>query len=225
MSFGLFMALGAGCRSAAYDGAGDALDSAGDLVGSAADDETDPAVGAPPAGGAAPESRARIAGSLPESTVVVIDPGAESRAERIEELAETVGASLEGDTARIVVEESVLFEFGSAELLPSASDVLDDIADLLNELAAERIDVVGHTDAVGTEEYNLDLSAERAGAVEQALIERNVGEELVEARGEGEASPVAPNENDDGSDNPEGRARNRRVEITATGISVAAGNG
>ncbi|MDH4280513.1 MAG: OmpA family protein, partial [Acidimicrobiia bacterium] len=166
-----------------------------------------------------PESGARIVASLPESSVVVIDPNADSRSERVEELAESVGASLEGDTARIVVEESVLFEFGSAELLDSASDVLDDIAELLTELAAERIDIAGHTDSVGSEQYNLDLSTRRARAVEQALVERGVDGDVMDATGRGETEPVAPNGNQDGSDNPEGRARNRRVEVTATGLA------
>lgn len=167
----------------------------------------------------APESNARVVASLPESSVVVIDPNASSRSERVEELAESVGATLEGDTASIVVEESVLFEFGSAELLDSAAVVLDDIAELLTELGPERIGIVGHTDAVGTEEYNLDLSARRARAVEEALVEQGVDDEVMEATGRGEAEPVAPNENADGSDNPEGRARNRRVEVTASGIA------
>jgi OOP family OmpA-OmpF porin len=113
----------------------------------------------------------------------------------------------------------VLFEFGSAELLDSASGVLDDIAELLTELAAERIDIVGHTDAFGSEQYNLDLSSRRAPAVEQALIERGVDDDVMEAAGRGEIEPVAPNENQDGSDNPEGRAQNRRVEVIATGIA------
>lgn len=200
----------AGCRSNSDDG---------DSVGSSTTvPEPAPSadVGSEPP---APESSARIVASLPESSVVVIDPNAGSRSERVEALAESVGASLEGDTARIVVEESVLFDFGSAEVLDSASDVLDDIAELLTELAAERIDIVGHTDAVGSEAYNLDLSDRRARAVAEALVERGVDDDVVEAAGRGELEPVAPNENPDGSDNPEGRARNRRVEVTATGIA------
>jgi len=205
----LAMMVAVGCRSGSDTGG--SAESAGPETTTEAE-----SVGSEPP---APESSARIVASLPESSVVVIDPNAGSRSERIEELAESVGASLEGDTARIVVEESVLFEFGSAELLDSASDVLDDIAELLTGLAAERIDIVGHTDAVGSEEYNLDLSARRARAVEDALVERGVDDDVMEAVGEGEAEPLAPNENPDGSDNPEGRARNRRVEVTATGIA------
>lgn len=206
---GLAVMLTVGCRSGSDTG--ESAESAGTETTTVAE-----SVGSDPP---APESSARIVASLPESSAVVIDPNAGSRSERIEELAESVGASLEGDTARIVVEESVLFEFGSAELLDSASGVLDDIAALLTGLAAERIDIVGHTDAVGSEEYNLDLSARRARAVEDALAERGVDDDVMEAVGQGEAEPLAPNENPDGSDNPEGRARNRRVEVTATGIA------
>lgn len=210
----LAMTMTAGCTADADgDGAGPAAPAptvAESIEAAAGDSEPEPQ---------APESRARIVASLPESSVVVVDPGAASRSERVAELAESVGATLEGDTARIVVAESVLFEFGSAELLDSASDVLDDIADLLTELAAERIDIVGHTDAVGTDEYNLDLSARRAAVVENALGERGVDGAIMEASGRGEAEPIAPNENADGTDDPDGRARNRRVEVTATGIA------
>ncbi len=215
------MATAAGCRFEADGGDGRADNAAADPV------EASETVGAAEtavaeAGGAGlsvPESDARIVGSLPESSVVVVAPDAGSRSERIEDLAESVGASLEDDTARIVVEESVLFEFGSAELLESASEVLDDIADLLTELAAERTVIVGHTDSVGSDASNLELSNRRARAVEEGLVDRGVDPGTLEAQGVGESEPVAPNENADGSDNPEGRARNRRVEITATGIS------
>ena len=214
----LALSLLAGCRSATDDDRG--AERPDQEVGSVPSvEEGAPAADVSGSAADVPESSARIVASLPESSVVVIDPSAGSRADRIEELAESVGATVEGDVARIVVEESVLFEFGSAELLASAADVLDDIAELLTELEADRIDVVGHTDAIGTDAFNLDLSTRRARAVEDALVERGVSGDMVEARGEGEADPVAPNENADGTDNPDGRARNRRVEITASGIA------
>ena len=203
----------AGCRSPENEGAGS---------DPAASEESAAGLDTPDAQDV-PDSMVTVVGSLPESSVRVIDPAAGSRADRIEELADSVGAAIEGDTARIVVEDSVLFEFGSAELLESASEVLDDIAALLADLNAEEIAVVGHTDAVGTEEFNLELSALRAAAVEGALVDRGVDGGVIAIRGEGEADPVAPNENADGSDNPDGRARNRRVEITATGIAVDGG--
>lgn len=189
---------------------------ADDPVGDVAPVEDDPSGGST---AAAPESEVQIVLTLPPSEVRVFDPSATSRSERIDDLAESVGATIEGDTAEITLEESILFEFGSDELRDDAAPVLDDVAELLGELAAEDIDVTGHTDSIGDDDFNLDLSQRRADAVAAALIERGVEHETVDTDGRGEAEPVAPNETEDGEDDPEGRARNRRVEIVATGLS------
>jgi outer membrane protein OmpA-like peptidoglycan-associated protein len=76
------------------------------------------------------------------------------------------------------------------------------------------VKIDGYTDAVGNDAYNLDLSNRRAAAVQQAL-QALVGSSSVQfgSAGHGKADPVAPNANPDGSDNPAGRARNRRVTI------------
>ncbi|MEL6358078.1 MAG: OmpA family protein, partial [Bacteroidota bacterium] len=68
----------------------------------------------------------------------------------------------------------------------------------------------GHTDHVGTEDYNLKLSQRRATAVRQALIEMGIGEERLTAIGQGESAPIADNST------PEGKAMNRRVEFIPT---------
>jgi outer membrane protein OmpA-like peptidoglycan-associated protein len=75
--------------------------------------------------------------------------------------------------------------------------------------------VTGHTDATGEDAYNLDLSRRRAEAVAAWLRARpELGGWTFTVAGKGEAAPVAPNSRPDGSDDPEGRARNRRVEVT-----------
>ncbi len=84
----------------------------------------------------------------------------------------------------------------------------------IRELGWKHIIIEGHTDSIGTEEYNLRLSQKRANAVKEWFINKAGLKDLIyETIGYGESKPVAPNQNPDGSDNPEGRAKNRRVEI------------
>lgn len=108
----------------------------------------------------------------------------------------------------------VLFEFDSASLTPTARSTVVHIAEVLNrEGNKRRISVEGHTDAIGDEGYNLVLSQRRAETVARALRENGVEPFRVVARGYGEKYPVAPNTHADGTDNPTGRAKNRRVEV------------
>ncbi|MFD2764637.1 OmpA family protein [Micromonospora eburnea] len=107
----------------------------------------------------------------------------------------------------------VLFAFGKAELTPAARGRLAGIAEQLRAEARGDVRIEGHTDSVGDEQSNLALSRRRAEAVRTELA-RLLGTAPVsfQVQGFGEARPVAPNQVD-GRDNPEGRARNRRVEI------------
>jgi OOP family OmpA-OmpF porin len=75
-----------------------------------------------------------------------------------------------------------------------------------------RIILEGHTDDVGTTSYNLTLSRRRAETVARELIARGIRRDRVTVAAFGETRPAAPNRHADGSDNPDGRARNRRVE-------------
>jgi len=114
----------------------------------------------------------------------------------------------------VVTLPDVMFEFGSADLTDQARREIRDIADvLLDEGRGRRMEVGGHTDAIGAELYNVGLSERRAKTVARALISEGVSEALVTYKGYGSAQPIAPNSNPDGSDNPAGRALNRRVEI------------
>lgn len=112
----------------------------------------------------------------------------------------------------IRLDSSVLFDFGEAELRPEADPVLDEVVAVLAE-SGKPIDIVGHTDSIGTDESNLELSLERAEAVEAALRARGLDVDI-SVDGRGEAEPVAPNETADGQDDSAGRAQNRRVDIT-----------
>ena len=112
----------------------------------------------------------------------------------------------------ITLEDSVLFDFGSSDLRGEASTTLTNLATVLKDSKAPKVQVQGHTDSVSDDAFNQKLSEQRAQAVSSALKSDGVTADL-EAVGYGETKPVAPNENPDGSDNPGGRRLNRRVEI------------
>jgi outer membrane protein OmpA-like peptidoglycan-associated protein len=107
-----------------------------------------------------------------------------------------------------------LFAFDSYDLDAQARRVVERIAYVLNHpRAAQRIVVLeGHADAIGTEAYNLALSRRRAETVARELIGQGVRRERVTVAAYGESRPIAPNQRPDGTDDPAGRAKNRRVE-------------
>ncbi|MEM9782356.1 MAG: OmpA family protein [Pseudomonadota bacterium] len=113
----------------------------------------------------------------------------------------------DGDSLRVVLPQSITFAVDSADLDPSFSPVVRDMARSLREDPRSYIDVVGHTDATGTSEYNQGLSERRASTVAQALVSSGVRGERIAAYGFGEDQPVATNETEFG------RSQNRRVEI------------
>lgn len=106
------------------------------------------------------------------------------------------------------------FAYRSAELEPRARLAVERIARVLSHPGARtrRIILEGHADDIGTTGYNLTLSRRRAETVARELIARGIRRDRVTVAAFGETRPVAPNRHADGSDNPDGRARNRRVE-------------
>ncbi len=101
----------------------------------------------------------------------------------------------------------ILFAPQSAEIESASDDVLTDIAETLNQIPTTSVEVVGHTDSLGPDDENLTLSQQRADAVIARLAELGVSTDRLNARGEGEGSPIA----DNGTD--EGREQNRRIEF------------
>src|SRR5690606_21418177 len=101
----------------------------------------------------------------------------------------------------------VLFDTGQATLKPGAYPTIERVAEVLKEEPERRVTIEGHTDSVGSEEYNQALSQRRAAAVEAALVERGVQRNQIVAIGKGETFPVASN------DDAGGRQQNRRVEL------------
>ncbi|PMR75041.1 OmpA family protein [Billgrantia endophytica] len=107
----------------------------------------------------------------------------------------------------VVLDSEVTFAFDSDEIRPEAHRELDQVANTLRENTDLRVRIEGHTDHVGSAEYNQGLSQRRAESVRDFLVSRGIAENRMTTIGHGEERPVATNETD------EGRAQNRRVEI------------
>jgi outer membrane protein OmpA-like peptidoglycan-associated protein len=109
----------------------------------------------------------------------------------------------------------VLFDYGKSELRPEAESALEKVAVVISQFPESNVLILGYTDAKGPADANLVLSQKRAAAVKRWLVKKGaVTETKISTEGLGEKHPVAENKNADGSDNPEGRQQNRRVEIT-----------
>jgi outer membrane protein OmpA-like peptidoglycan-associated protein len=108
----------------------------------------------------------------------------------------------------------VLFDFDKAEIRPDAVPTLEKLARLIKQSGDGVIQVNGHTDSIGADAYNVGLSERRAASVATWLTTNGgIAAGRLEAKGFGKTRPVAANRNPDGSDNPEGRQKNRRVEV------------
>lgn len=134
---------------------------------------------------------------------------AEEATDRAKSLEEELAALKAKPTDRglVLTLGDVLFDTGQATLKPGAYATIDRLASALKESPDRKVTIEGHTDSVGTDEYNQSLSQRRATAVQTALLERGVGTDQITAMGKGESFPVASN------DNAAGRQQNRRVEL------------
>ena len=131
-----------------------------------------------------------------------------------EKLRDQLNAILETrDTARglIVSLSDVLFDFNQATLKPGAREKLAKVSGILLAYPTLHMNVEGHTDSIGTDEYNLKLSQRRADAVRDYITSNGINSANVQAIGLGKDGPVASN------DNAAGRQQNRRVEMVVSG--------
>jgi outer membrane protein OmpA-like peptidoglycan-associated protein len=119
-----------------------------------------------------------------------------------------------GDNITLNMPGNVTFATDSASLNPSFHGVLDSVGLVLKEYEKTIVEVAGHTDDTGSEQYNQSLSERRAGAVAQYLQGRGVNPQRLVTIGVGESRPVAPNST------PEGRQQNRRVELTLAPLTA-----
>jgi peptidoglycan-associated lipoprotein len=109
--------------------------------------------------------------------------------------------------------KNVYFGYDSANINSMAGKELDKLVDILNDNPEIKIELSSHTDSIGTHEKNMDLSQRRATSSVNYLVKKGIDPARLVAKGYGETRPVARNMNPDGSDNPAGRARNRRTEF------------
>ena len=113
----------------------------------------------------------------------------------------------QGDELLLRMPAGITFDFNRFDIKPQFRATLDEVARTLDQYPSTMIDVLGHTDSVGSDAYNQGLSERRAGAVADYLVMRGVSRVRIATRGYGESMPIADNNTE------AGRAANRRVEI------------
>jgi outer membrane protein OmpA-like peptidoglycan-associated protein len=133
---------------------------------------------------------------------------------------------VKGDTRKLDVKETdtevkinlqadVLFDFDKADIRQEAEPTLRKAVDVIKKYPRSKVLIEGHTDGKGSDEYNQKLSERRANSVKDWFVKNGgVNSKRFETKGWGKTKPVAPNTKPDGSDDPEGRQKNRRVEMT-----------
>ncbi|HEX4785385.1 MAG TPA: OmpA family protein [Candidatus Sulfotelmatobacter sp.] len=120
------------------------------------------------------------------------------------------------DSARGLIANmsDVLFRSGSFELLPGARERLAKVSGIVLAYPSLHVAIEGHTDSVGGDEYNQELSERRAQSVRDYFVQQGIPANAIEARGFGKSEPIASN------DTPEGRQQNRRVELVLSGDAI-----
>jgi outer membrane protein OmpA-like peptidoglycan-associated protein len=135
----------------------------------------------------------------------------------IQSVLQDLGAKVVGQQLTINLAADVLFDFDKYTLLPKANETLRKVGQVAASYPASPMLIEGYTDGKGTHPYNMKLSENRADAVKNWLVQNaSIAGSRITTQGWGETKPVAPNKKLDGSDDPEGRQKNRRVEIVLT---------
>jgi outer membrane protein OmpA-like peptidoglycan-associated protein len=138
---------------------------------------------------------------------------AELRARLLQQL-NSILATRDSARGLIANMSDVLFKSGSFELLPGARERLAKVSGIILAYPSLHLAVEGHTDSVGSDEYNQNLSEQRAEAVRDYFVLQGIAAASIEARGFGKTEPIASN------DTPEGRQQNRRVELVLSGDAI-----
>lgn len=126
-----------------------------------------------------------------------------------------LNAAVSDTEIRIAMAGDVLFDFDKWNIRQDAEAQLKKVINIIAASKSTEITISGHTDSKGSAEYNLKLSRQRAQAVKDWIVKNSsISESSVRISGYGETRPAAPNSKEDGSDNPEGRQKNRRVEFS-----------
>ena len=158
-----------------------------------------------------------------------LDPDRQCRGEETREQAEREKQDLRArllqqlnqilatrDSARGLVANmsDVLFRSGSFELAPGARERLAKVSGIILAYPSLHVSIEGHTDSIGTDEYNQTLSEMRAQAVRDYFVQQGITSSAIETHGYGKSAPIASN------DTVEGRAQNRRVELVLSGDAI-----
>jgi outer membrane protein OmpA-like peptidoglycan-associated protein len=142
-----------------------------------------------------------------------IAAGMTARVGDVQGALKDLGATVKGREIKINLAADVLFDFDKWDLRPEAGPALDKVVAVLQAYPKAAVLIEGHTDGKGNDQYNQKLSERRADSVRGWLAAHGVGAAIT-VRGWGRSRPVAPNTRPNGADDPEGRQKNRRVEIT-----------
>jgi len=123
------------------------------------------------------------------------------------------GMKIKVGTNENFVISKILYDYKSSEINPDAAKELNKLLVILKNNSDIIIELTSHTDSKGNPAYNKKLSEERAKKTKDYLVSIGVNPSRIKEKGLGSSNPIAPNSNPDGSDNPEGRAKNRRTEF------------
>ncbi len=124
------------------------------------------------------------------------------------------------DLNKYFVVENIYYDLDKSNIRPDAAKELNKLVQLLTDNPEIKIELSSHTDSIATVEYNNDLSQRRAESAVNYLVQQGISPDRLVAKGYGELRPIARNTNPDGSDNPDGRQRNRRTEFKILEVGV-----
>ena len=148
-----------------------------------------------------------IGAAVGGTTGALIGKTMDDRAEEIQKDLEGAKVERVGEGILVTFDSGILFDVNKADLKPAAKDNIKQLAGVLQKYEDTDVVIVGHTDATGGDEYNKQLSQKRADSVAAFARAQGIAENRIKIVGEGEAAPVASNDDD------AGRAANRRVEV------------
>ncbi len=196
----LFAVMAAGCKSMSRSQKGAVIGTAGGgavgaVVGKAAGNTAMGAI---------------IGAAVGGVTGAVIGRKMDKQAEEMKEVLGDAEVRREGEGIVVVFKEQVLFAYDKSELNTQAKVNLDKLTNVLKKYPDTDIQIIGHTDSRGAEDYNLSLSERRARSVSGYLNGSGIANNRIAIKGMGELDPIATNDTD------EGRAMNRRVEFVIT---------
>ena len=167
---------------------------------------------------AAETDKARAAAAQSESLRQQAEKEKQELRARLLQQLNSILATRDSARGLIANMSDVLFRSGSFELLPGARERLAKVSGIVLAYPSLHVAIEGHTDSVGSDQYNQDLSERRAQAVRDYFVQQGISSSAVEARGFGKSEPIASN------DTAEGRQQNRRVELVLSGDAIGGAN-